>query len=384
MRRVFLLVAAVVLVDTAFYAAIVPLLPHYTDELGLSQTGAGVLTASYAAGTLVASIPGGLLAARIGVKPTLLSGLVLLAVTSLIFGHSSQAAVLDATRFLQGVGGALSWAGGLAWLIQIAPESRRGELIGGAISAAIGGVLLGPVLGAAAVELGPASVFSGVAVLAAGLAAWAALTPAVPVERIARSVSPRALVARPVLIAVWLVALPAAFAGAINVLTPLRLDDLGASGAAIGGIFLAAAAIEGVITPLVGRVSDRSGRLAPIHIGLAGAIGMGVFLPAAGTAPLVAAGVIVLIAALAFFWAPSMAMLSDVADSVGFDQGMAAGFINFAWAGGQLLGAALGGAFADSLGDAFAYGALVGLCTATLAALLLRGVRVPASSPSVG
>ena len=63
MRRVFLLVAAVVLVDTAFYAAIVPLLPHYTDELGLSQTGAGVLTASYAAGTLVASVPGAPLAA---------------------------------------------------------------------------------------------------------------------------------------------------------------------------------------------------------------------------------------------------------------------------------------------------------------------------------
>jgi MFS family permease len=384
MRRVFLLVAAVVLVDTAFYAAIVPLLPHYKDELGLSQTGAGVLTASYAAGTLVASLPAGLLAARIGVKPTLLSGLVLLAGTSLVFGHSSEAAVLDTTRFLQGVGGALSWAGGLAWLIQVAPESRRGELIGGAISAAIGGVLLGPVLGAAAVELGPGAVFSGVAVFAGGLATWAALTPAVPVRRTASSVSPRDLVARPVLIAVWLVALPAAFAGAINVLTPLRLDELGASGAAIGAIFLAAAAVEGVITPLVGRVSDRRGRLAPIHIGLAAAIGMGIFLPAAGTAPLVAAGVILLIAALAFFWAPSMAMLSDVADSVGFDQGMAAGFINLAWAGGQLLGAALGGAFADSVGDAFAYGALVGLCAATLAAMLLRGARVPASSPSAG
>jgi MFS family permease len=384
MRRVFLLVAAVVLVDTAFYAAIVPLLPHYTDELGLSQTGAGVLTASYAAGTLLASLPGGLLATRIGVKPTLLSGLVLLAVTSLVFGHASQAAVLDAARFLQGVGGALSWAGGLAWLIQITPESRRGELIGGAISAAIGGVLLGPVLGAAAVELDPAPVFSGVAVLAACLAAWAALTPTVPVKRMASSVSPRDILARPVLVAVWLVALPAAFAGAINVLTPLRLDELGASGAAIGAIFLAAAAIEGVITPLVGRVSDRRGRLAPIQIGLAAAIAVGILLPAAGSATLVAAGVIVLVAALAFFWAPAMAMLSDVADSIGFDQGMAAGFINLAWAGGQLLGAALGGAFADSLGDAFAYGALVGLCAATLATLLLRGARVPASSPSVG
>ena len=38
MRRLFLLVSAVVLVDTAFYAAIAPVLPHYADELGLSKT----------------------------------------------------------------------------------------------------------------------------------------------------------------------------------------------------------------------------------------------------------------------------------------------------------------------------------------------------------
>jgi MFS family permease len=164
------------------------------------------------------------------------------------------------------------------------------------------------------------------------------------------------------------------------VITPLRLDDLGTSGAAIGAIFLAAAAVEGVITPLVGRLSDRRGRLAPLRIGLVAAIAMGIFLPAAGSAPLVALGVIVLVAALAFFWAPAMAMLSEVADAVGFGQGMAAGFINLAWAGGQLLGAALGGALADSVGDAFAYGALVGLCAVTLAAQLQRGVPAPAPS----
>jgi len=46
MRRLFLLVCAVVLVDTAFYAAIVPVLPHYTEELDLSKSAAGILTAS--------------------------------------------------------------------------------------------------------------------------------------------------------------------------------------------------------------------------------------------------------------------------------------------------------------------------------------------------
>ena len=38
MRKLLLLVSAVVLVDTSFYAAITPLLPDLTDEFGLSKT----------------------------------------------------------------------------------------------------------------------------------------------------------------------------------------------------------------------------------------------------------------------------------------------------------------------------------------------------------
>ena len=75
MRRLFLLVAAVVLVDTMFFAAVAPLLPHYSDELGLSKSAAGVLAAAYPAGTLVGALPAGWLAARWGVKPTVLLGL---------------------------------------------------------------------------------------------------------------------------------------------------------------------------------------------------------------------------------------------------------------------------------------------------------------------
>ena len=56
MRRLFLLVAAVVLVDTMFFAAVAPLLPYYSDELDLSKTAAGVLTAAYPAGTFAGAI----------------------------------------------------------------------------------------------------------------------------------------------------------------------------------------------------------------------------------------------------------------------------------------------------------------------------------------
>ena len=80
MRRLFGLVAAVVLLDSLFYSSIAPLLPHYSDELGLSKTGAGILSGSYAAGTLLASIPSGYLAARRGPKTAVMVGLGLLAV----------------------------------------------------------------------------------------------------------------------------------------------------------------------------------------------------------------------------------------------------------------------------------------------------------------
>ena len=47
MRRILLLVGAIVLVDTLFFAALTPLLPHYADELGLGKAGAGLLAAAY-------------------------------------------------------------------------------------------------------------------------------------------------------------------------------------------------------------------------------------------------------------------------------------------------------------------------------------------------
>ena len=74
MRRLLLLASAIVFVDTAFYAAITPLLPTYVEELDLSKSAAGVLSAAYPAGTFAGALPGGWLAARAGVRPTALLG----------------------------------------------------------------------------------------------------------------------------------------------------------------------------------------------------------------------------------------------------------------------------------------------------------------------
>src|ERR671937_567121 len=196
-RRLVVLVAARVLVDTAFYATVAPLLPHYADELDLSKAAAGVLAGSYAAGTLIGALPGGWIAGRVGVKPSVLLGVTLMSVSSLAFGFAHHIVLLDAARFVQGIGGACSWAGAMAWLIEDAPSERRGELIGTALGAAIGGALLGPVV------------------------------------------------------------------------VPLRMDHLGAGSVAVGAMFLVAAGFEAIVSPLIGRLSDRRGRFVPLRLGLA-------------------------------------------------------------------------------------------------------------------
>jgi predicted MFS family arabinose efflux permease len=382
MRRLFWLVAAVVLVDTMFFAAVAPLLPHFSDEFDLSKTGAGILTAAYPAGTFAGALPSGWLATRWGVKPTLLFGLLLLGLSSLCFAFAGNIVLLDGARFIQGIGGACMWAAGLAWLMSAAPPDRRGGLIGAALSAAIVGVLLGPVLGGAATLLSPEAVFSGVAVVAAALAAWAWTMPGVePEESPGVRAMLRALTRPAVLVGFWVFTLPATFSGVVEVLVPLRLNDLGVTGATIGVVFLVSAAVEAVVSAIAGRLSDRAGRMAPIRVGLLGAVVAAIALPLPRTAVLVGLMVVVTFVALASFWAPGMALLSDAADAAGLDQALAFAISNLAWALGHLFGAAVGGAVADATTDAVPYGALALLCAGTLAGLTLSSRRRAAVSP---
>jgi MFS family permease len=242
-------------------------------------------------------------------------------------------------------------------------------------------VLFGPVLGGAATLVGPEIVFGGVAVVAAGLGAWAWRMPGVPPEPspgLAAMLG--ALRRRPVLAGFWLFTLPALFAGVIEVLVPLRLDDLGASGAAIGAVFLLTAAAEAVLSPVAGRLSDRRGRLAPIRLGLAAAAVTAVLLPIPGTVVLLGLAVLLTFAALGAFWAPAMAMLSDASEDAGLDQALAFSISNLAWAAGHLFGSGAGGALADATADAVPY-ALLGLaCAATLAGVIGLGRSAPARS----
>jgi MFS family permease len=367
-------VCTLVLIDTMFFTALTPLLPHYVHAAGLTKAGAGILVASYPAGTLVGALPSGLLVSRLGARLVVVFGLALMSASTLLFGWSSAAITLDAARFVQGLGGACTWAAGLTWLATVAPEERRGEMLGLALGAAVGGALFGPVVGAIADQVGTGPAFSAAAVAGAALTATVLVVPA-PARAAAQGLRAAwpAIRNPQVRTGMWLTMLAGAAFGVVDVLAPLRLSRLGASAVLIGGTFLASAAIESGLSPLAGRLSDRRGELVPVRLSLAAAVVVSLLAPVLAPAPTLIAVLIVGMPAYGTLFAPATALLSAGAQRLELNQGLAFGLGNLAWACGQAVSSASSGAIAEATSDIVPYALLAGACLASL--IMLRPGR---------
>lgn len=367
-RRLLALVSTIIFVDVMLFTALTPLIPGYSDEFDLSKTGAGILVGAFGAGAIIGGVIGGIAATKLSPKRAVIGGLVLLGLASLGFAAADSAAMLSGARFVQGLSSTITWSGALTWLAVTAPRERRGEVIGIAFGAAVFGAVLGPIFGGVADVVGTRPSFAGVAVVAFVCAAVATVPQATPAESVSMSGLSRALRDPRFLGGLWLNTLPAFLFGMLVVLGPLALDAGGWSALAIAVVFFAAGLLEAVLSPIMGRVSDRRGRLLPIRVALAASIVVAAGL-AAATEPLVIA-FLVGAAALGFggFYTPGMALTSHRADAAGLAQGLAFGVMNSAWALGEMTGPVLSGALASAFGDAIPYLAGAGLCALTLVA----------------
>ncbi len=351
MRRLLLLVSVLVLVDTMLYAALTPLLPHFARELQLSKAGAGVLLASYAGGALVGGLPGGRAAARMGPRRAVLAGLTLMGLSGVAFAFASSFGALLAARFVQGAGSAFTWAGAFAWLTSCAPASRRGEMIGRAMGAAVVGELLGPVVGVVSGALGRSVVFSFLAGLSVVLAVLTVRTDVESELEPIHVTLREGLRERRFVDGLVLLAIGSLLFGALGVLGPLHLADAGWGTAAIGGVWLLAAAFEAAESPYVGRLSDARGPLTPARLALLAAVPVSLAL-STGAEPAVYVPLMVL-AGMSYgaLFTPSFSLVADGAERSGLAQGMAFGLMNASWAVGALAGPTVAGAVAGAVGD---------------------------------
>jgi MFS family permease len=170
-----------------------------------------------------------------------------------------------------------------------------------------------------------------------------------------------------------LMALAGVAFGTADVLAPLRLSRLGATGAVIAVAFLLAALVEAALSPLAGRAAARLGPVRPLAVALTAGAASAVVMPLVTSAPWL---IVVLIAGLPCFgmiYAPASALVASGAEGLGLNQGIAFALSNLAWAAGQSISAAASGALAQATSDLVPFLILTAASLATLP--FLRGIR---------
>jgi predicted MFS family arabinose efflux permease len=133
------------------------------------------------------------------------------------------------------------------------------------------------------------------------------------------------------------------------------------------------------VQALVGRWSDRAGRLRPIRAGLLAGFALLVALPWPQDRAAVALLAFLALVATALFWVPGFALLSDACADAGAGQLVGVVTMNVAWPPGFILGSAGGAAIAEAAGRPAAYAVLGAVLLCTFFAL--RGRPEPARGP---
>ena len=120
-----------------------PILPTYAESFQVSYTLVGFVVSSFAVTRMILDMPAGLLSRRYDKKKIMISGLVLLSVSSVLAGFAPNYITLVIARMIEGAGSALYVTTATVFLAQISGEEKRGQWM----SLYMGMLLLGAIFG---------------------------------------------------------------------------------------------------------------------------------------------------------------------------------------------------------------------------------------------
>ncbi len=383
-----------VLIGSAFVIAIgfgliAPVLPAYARSFDVGVAAASVVVSVFAFFRLVFAPAGGALVSRLGERPVYLTGLLVVAASSLATAFAQSYWQLLVFRGLGGLGSTMFTVSAMALLVRLAPAGIRGRVSSAYASAFLVGGMLGPVLGGLLASFGlrlPFIVYAGSLVLAAAVVgsrlSGASLRPSVD-----RPPQPPMLVREALGSSAYRAALASAFANGwcnfgvrVAVLPQFALTVYDRPW--VAGVALAVAAVGTAATlQVAGRLADSVGRRPLVITGLAvTALGFGL-LGLSGSL-----WVLLVLSAVSGLGAGLVnpAQQATVADVVGNDRSGGSVLATFQMAqdGGAIIGPILIGVIADQAGFGWALGttALVSLLAMLPwlgAAETLPGAAVP-------
>ena len=353
--------------------ATLAVLPHYVkDNLDGSDLEVGIVTGAFAFTGIICRPIAGNLADTRGRKPTVIGGALLAAIAGALYFVPAGIPGLIVARFVLGAGEGTVFTAGSAWNVDMAPEERRGRMIGLYGLAIWTGLTLGPPIG---VLLQHAGGFSLVWAFAAGAPLLgAAIAARLPEQYHAREASRRGpFISREALGPGVTFALSVFGFAAVSAFIVLSLDERGIGhGPAVFSVFAATVVATRL---LAGGLPDRVGAArCAVGAALIETVGL-LLLGAAEDLSVVIAGAIGMGAAFSLLF-PSLSLVAI--NRVGPERrGKAMGTFTAAFDLGMLVGSPLVGAAAALAGysAAFYVAAVAALACAALSLAMSRAAE---------
>jgi len=377
------LVTAACFTDIVALGVAVPVLPDMGRRLGASPAMIGLLFGSFGATMLIVSIPMGAISDRLGRRAPMLSGLVALAASTLLFAYSTGLPALFTARLVQGAADATTWVVGFALVADLFQPEERGRVTGIILGGTSVAYLVGPSIGGWLYQAG------GIRMPFLCVTAMAVLTTLgfaclrFPQHRAPSAAVPvRALIRHPEVLTCTIVVL--LMAATMTMFEPVFVlflqDTLHVGPARVGTVFAAAALANAVLHPVVGRLADHwgAGRMAGIGL-LASSIALP-FVALTTSFQMAIAMCVLQAAAFALVGSPSLSFMADATSNAGLGSfGTAYGLYNAVWAVGLLAGPPTGGYLYEQLGFSkltLGWAVAVALVTISLPVFRLHHAKV--------